>query len=149
MVEANVRAVKLSSPDYKGWDPARAMQDYLSRIRAQEQLYETIEQPSFPCASRRRGSSADHADVKIINGGDRIVINNVFGYLQSRIVFFLMVRLRAIARVLSPQNIHHRYRTIWFARVRPRPFDGTDKPVGPVRDRALVQGRLVAVRRGR
>ena len=34
------------------------------------------------------------ADVKIINGGDRIVINNVFGYLQSRIVFFLMVRGR-------------------------------------------------------
>jgi len=74
------------------------MQDYLSRIRAQEQLYETIEQPSFPCASAQRGGSADRADVKIINGGDRIVINNVFGYLQSRIVFFLMVRMREIAR---------------------------------------------------
>jgi len=98
VVESNVRAVKLSSPDYKGWDPARAIQDYLSRIRAQEQLYETIEQPSFPCASAQRGGSADRADVKIINGGDRIVINNVFGYLQSRIVFFLMVRMREIAR---------------------------------------------------
>lgn len=65
------------------------------------------------------------ADVKIINGGDRIVINNVFGYLQSRIVFFLMVRCGAASRRRGrpyrsrrPQNIHHRYRTIWFARVR-------------------------------
>lgn len=34
------------------------------------------------------------------------MINNIQGYLQSRIVFYLM-------------NVHHKKRTIWFARVSP------------------------------
>jgi 6-phosphofructo-2-kinase / fructose-2,6-biphosphatase 4 len=71
--------------------------DYWRRIRDHERTYETIEQPSFPY-------------IKIINVGERIVvrlltflsirchlkhrlhgqINNIKGYLQSRIVFFLM-----------------------------------------------------------
>lgn len=36
--------------------------------------------------------------------GERLVVNNIQGYLQSRIVFYLM-------------NVHHKKRTIWFARV--------------------------------
>lgn len=43
--------------------------------------------------------------MKIFNVGERLVINNIRGYLQTRIVFYLM-------------NVHHKKRTIWFARVR-------------------------------
>jgi hypothetical protein len=82
-------------PQYKGWDPDEAVKDYWKRIKDHELTYETIEQPSFPY-------------VKIINVGERIVVNNIqgqcstsldqvrlkkfstIGYLQSRIVFFLM-----------------------------------------------------------
>jgi len=90
IINSNIKAVKLSSPDYRSWDPEKALSDYWRRIREHEKVYQTIEQPSFPY-------------VKIINVGERIVVNNIEGYLQSRIVFFLM-------------NIHNRFRTIWLAR---------------------------------
>ena len=90
IVEKNIRAVKLAAPDYKGWDPEKAVKDYWSRIRNQELSYEAIQNPSFPY-------------VKVIDIGERIIVNNIQGYLQSRTVFFLM-------------NIHNRYRKIYFAR---------------------------------
>lgn len=64
----------------------------MNRIRDHEKRYETIETSNNPY-------------VKIYNVGERLVVNNIRGYLQSRIVFFLM-------------NVHHKKRTIWFARVR-------------------------------
>lgn len=90
IVEKNIKAVKLQSPDYKGWSPEDALKDYWARIRNQEKYYEPIENPSFPY-------------VKVIDIGERIIVNNIQGYLQSRIVFFLM-------------NIHNRYRKIYMAR---------------------------------
>ncbi len=36
VVEANVRSVKLSSPDYTDWDSEKAMQNYYSRIAGHE-----------------------------------------------------------------------------------------------------------------
>jgi 6-phosphofructo-2-kinase/fructose-2,6-biphosphatase 4 len=53
-------------PQYKGWDPDEAVKDYWKRIKDHELTYETIEQPSFPY-------------VKIINVGERIVVNNIQG----------------------------------------------------------------------
>ncbi|TIB29894.1 hypothetical protein E3P86_03594 [Wallemia ichthyophaga] len=88
-VEANIRNVKISSPDYDKWDSEKAVQDYWKRIREHEDQYETV-QESFPY-------------VKIWNSGQRIIVNKIEGYLQSRIVFYLM-------------NIHNKPRTIYFAR---------------------------------
>ncbi|CAH7665754.1 cytoplasm protein [Phakopsora pachyrhizi] len=93
VIEQNIKAVKISSPDYEGWDPEAALADYWGRIRDHEKTYEPIEQPSFPF-------------VKVINLGEKIIVNNISGYLQSRIVFYLM-------------QIHNSYRTIWFARSGP------------------------------
>ncbi|KAK0543199.1 hypothetical protein OC846_006500 [Tilletia horrida] len=90
IVDANVRSVKISSPDYTNWDPEKAVEDFHARIRGHEKYYEPIEAPSFPY-------------IKIINVGQQIIVNNIQGYLQSRIVFFLM-------------NIHNKQRTIYFAR---------------------------------
>lgn len=90
IIEANVRSVKISSPDYVNWDQEKAVQDFYNRIKGHEQYYEPIENPSFPY-------------IKVINVGQQIIVNNIQGYLQSRIVFFLM-------------NIHNRQRTIYFAR---------------------------------
>ncbi|KAI0298673.1 6-phosphofructo-2-kinase-domain-containing protein [Multifurca ochricompacta] len=85
VIERNIRSVKISSPDYRSWDPDLAVQDYYNRIRDHEIHYETV----------------DELDVPSIR-----IVNNVRGYLQSRIIFFLM-------------NIHNRYRTIYFARIDP------------------------------
>lgn len=90
IVEANVRSVKVSSPDYVNWDPETAVADFYKRIKGHESHYEPIENPSFPY-------------VKVINVGQQVVVNNIQGYLQSRVVFFLM-------------NIHNRQRTIYLAR---------------------------------
>ncbi|KAM0749991.1 bifunctional 6-phosphofructo-2-kinase/fructose-2,6-bisphosphate 2-phosphatase [Meredithblackwellia eburnea MCA 4105] len=90
IVEANIRSVKISSPDYEGWDPDEAVKSYMHRIEQHAKYYETMETSGGPF-------------VKIFNVGERLAINNVKGYLQSRIVFFLM-------------NVHHKKRTIWFAR---------------------------------
>ncbi|KAH9478739.1 Putative 6-phosphofructo-2-kinase [Psilocybe cubensis] len=90
IIETNIRNVKISSPDYKGWDPDLAVQDYYTRIRGHEEYYETVEERTWPY-------------IKIINVGEKIILNDIQGYLQSRIVFFLM-------------NIHNRFRTIYFAR---------------------------------
>lgn len=90
IVEENIRSVKISSPDYHSWDPEKAINDFQQRIKNHEEHYEPIEQPSFPY-------------IKVINVGQKIVVNNIQGYLQSRVVFFLM-------------NIHNRQRTIYLAR---------------------------------
>ncbi|KAG1800285.1 bifunctional 6-phosphofructo-2-kinase fructose-2,6-bisphosphate 2-phosphatase [Suillus plorans] len=90
IIETNIRNVKISSPDYRGWDPDKAVKDYYERIRDREKSYETVEETTWPF-------------IRIINVGEKIMVNNIRGYLQSRIVFFLM-------------NIHNRPRMIYFAR---------------------------------
>ncbi|KAI0729849.1 6-phosphofructo-2-kinase-domain-containing protein [Fomitopsis betulina] len=90
MILANIRSVKISSPDYRGWDQDKAVDDYYKRIRDHVVHYEPVEETDYP-------------SIRIKNVGDNIMVNDIRGYLQSRIVFFLM-------------NIHNRFRTIYFAR---------------------------------
>ncbi|TFK63979.1 phosphoglycerate mutase-like protein, partial [Pluteus cervinus] len=75
---------------YRGWNPDKAVQDYYIRIRDHEKHYEPVEETDWPY-------------IRILNVGEKIMMNDIRGYLQSRIVFFLM-------------NIHNRFRTIYFAR---------------------------------
>ncbi|KAJ3509227.1 hypothetical protein NLJ89_g5335 [Agrocybe chaxingu] len=90
IIERNIRSVKISSPDYKNWDPDKAVEDYYMRIRDHEKYYETLEDTTWPF-------------IKITNVGEKIMLNKIQGYLQSRIVYFLM-------------NIHNKFRMIYFAR---------------------------------
>ncbi|ESK84441.1 cytoplasm protein [Moniliophthora roreri MCA 2997] len=90
IIEANIRSVKISSPDYRGWNPDEAVKDYYKRIEDHEKYYEPVEENTWP-------------SIRILNVGEKIMVYKIKGYLQSRIVFFLM-------------NIHNRFRTIYFAR---------------------------------
>ncbi|WPG99162.1 Hypothetical protein R9X50_00197300 [Acrodontium crateriforme] len=91
IIEDNVRSVKISSPDYKGWQPEDAVQDYLNRINARIPHYETMEESELHY-------------VKMINAGSRVVVNNCsFGYLSQRIVFYLL-------------NLHIKSRQTYFCR---------------------------------
>lgn len=91
IIEENVRSVKISSPDYRDWVPEDAVKDYLNRISARIPHYETMEEPELHY-------------VKMINAGQRVVVNNcAFGYLSQRIVFYLL-------------NLHIKSRQIYFCR---------------------------------
>lgn len=65
IIQANVRNVKVSSPDYAGWDPQSAVEDYLRRITAKIPHYEEM--------SREKESALSW--VKMINIGERMVVN--------------------------------------------------------------------------
>ncbi|KAK7208068.1 putative 6-phosphofructo-2-kinase [Myxozyma melibiosi] len=78
IIEANVRSVKISSPDYIGWDEKEAIKDYLRRISDKIPHYESLDETEF-------------SYIKLYNAGERILLNNTrVGYLPNRIVFYLM-----------------------------------------------------------
>ncbi|KAI9029890.1 6-phosphofructo-2-kinase-domain-containing protein [Phycomyces nitens] len=77
LIVANIKDVKLSSPDYANVDPALAADDFKARIDHYKEQYETITEKDFTY-------------IKLINVGSQVVINLVKGYLESRIVYYLM-----------------------------------------------------------
>ncbi|KAF7316225.1 6PF2K domain-containing protein [Mycena indigotica] len=48
IIERNIRSVKISSPDYRSWDPDKAVEDYYGRIRDHEKYYEPVEETTWP-----------------------------------------------------------------------------------------------------
>ncbi|KAF7195444.1 putative 6-phosphofructo-2-kinase/fructose-2,6-bisphosphatase [Pseudocercospora fuligena] len=91
IIEENVRSVKITSPDYIGWKPEDAVQDYLRRINARIPHFEPVEE-------------RDLHYVKMINAGERVIVNRCnFGYLSQRIVFYLL-------------NLHIKSRQMYFVR---------------------------------
>ncbi|KAI9332959.1 6-phosphofructo-2-kinase-domain-containing protein [Obelidium mucronatum] len=81
VVLANIKEVKLSSPDYLDTSPEEAVKDFMSRIYHYSKTYETLS---------RSENNSKISFVKLINIGERVLVNNVRGYIQSRIVYFLM-----------------------------------------------------------
>ena len=91
IIQENVRSVKISSPDYKGWTEEEAVKHYLNRMAAKIPHFESMEE-------------SDLDWIKMINAGERLVVNNnTFGYLSHRIVFYLL-------------NLHIKSRHTYFAR---------------------------------
>jgi len=91
IIEENVRSVKISSPDYQGWAEDDAVKHYLNRMSAKIPHFESMEEPDLDW-------------IKMINAGERLIINNrSFGYLSHRIVFYLL-------------NLHIKSRHTYFAR---------------------------------
>ena len=81
IIDANV-AVKVSSgdPDYDGMPREEAERDFRNRIKVYEDNYEPLD------ATYDRNASW----AKVVNVGHQVVINKIDGYLQSRIVYYLM-----------------------------------------------------------
>lgn len=84
MIMSNIREVKLSSPDYTEFEAAKAVADFKERIRHYEEAYETVDGPNS------RHSESDLCYVKLIDVGSQVIINLIHGYLQSRVVYYLM-----------------------------------------------------------
>ena len=91
IIEENVRSVKISSPDYVGWDEGEAVKHYLARMKAKIPHFETMDESELNY-------------IKMINAGERMSVNNrSFGYLSHRIVFYLL-------------NLHIKSRHTYFVR---------------------------------
>lgn len=91
IIMSNIKDVKLSSPDYIDTDKDKAKEDFMNRLSHYEETYETI-------------TENDLTYIKLINVGTQYIINMIRGYLESRIVYYLM-------------NLHTRPKRIWFSRV--------------------------------
>jgi broad specificity phosphatase PhoE/predicted kinase len=76
IVERNIRATKLSMPDYAGMEPDAAVADFRARIAHYESAYEPMDEP-------------DRSWVKLVDIGERIVLNRIRGFLPTRLVSFL------------------------------------------------------------
>ncbi|KAI9494975.1 6-phosphofructo-2-kinase-domain-containing protein [Zychaea mexicana] len=90
LILANIKDVKLSSPDYVNMDPNAAAVDFRARIDHYQELYQTITEEDFTY-------------IKLINVGSQVIINMIQGYLESRIIYYLM-------------NLHIAPRKIYFSR---------------------------------
>ncbi|KAL4999006.1 6-phosphofructo-2-kinase-domain-containing protein [Aspergillus recurvatus] len=107
IIEENVRRVKISSPDYVGWSSEDAVKHYLARISARIPQFHTMEEK-------------DLNYIKMINAGERLIVNNKsFGYLSNRIVFYLL-------------NLHIKTRRTYFARAGVSVEPNSYKADGPL-----------------
>lgn len=93
IIEANIKEVKVSSPDYQNTDRDEAIEDFKRRIQHYESQYETIDED---CEGHL-------SFIKIFNQGERYLVNRVVGHIESRVVYYLM-------------NIHVLPRTIYITR---------------------------------
>ena len=89
IIESNIRETKLSSPDYANHSAKEAIDDFRARIAHYESAYEPIDE--------------DVSYIKVINVGERLVVNRIRGYLAGRLVYLLM-------------NLHIQPRKIWLSR---------------------------------
>ncbi|KAJ1908689.1 hypothetical protein LPJ71_003826, partial [Coemansia sp. S17] len=108
IVEENIRKVKISSPDYITMDPDSAVSDFRARIANMLPYYESIEDNT-------------QSYIKLYNVGEHFVVNNIRGYLQSRVVFYMM-------------NLHISDRTIYLARSGESSNEGSYKADAPLSD---------------
>ena len=90
VIDANVRETKLSMPDYAGVDAIEAVSDFRARIAHYERVYEPLD-------------DGDGSYIKIIDVGQKVVLNRMQGYLPGRLVPLLI-------------NLHIAPRPIWLTR---------------------------------
>ncbi|XP_027631889.1 6-phosphofructo-2-kinase/fructose-2,6-bisphosphatase 2 isoform X5 [Tupaia chinensis] len=94
VIAANILEVKVSSPDYPERNRENVMEDFLKRIECYKVTYQPLDPDNY---------DKDRSFIKVINVGQRFLVNRVQDYIQSKIVYYLM-------------NIHVQPRTIYLCR---------------------------------
>lgn len=93
IIEANVREVKIHSPDYKEIDKDEALVDFLKRIEHYKSFYQTIDE----------SVESKYSYMQIFKAGEKVLVHRSEGHIQSRVVYYLM-------------NIHIIPRSIYLTR---------------------------------
>ncbi|KAI8086747.1 6-phosphofructo-2-kinase-domain-containing protein [Halteromyces radiatus] len=98
LIRENIRNVKLSPTIMQ---QEKAIDDYLAYVNKHKDTYETMTEP-------------DYTYIKLINAGQQYVINLVRGYLESRIVYYLI-------------NLNIKKKRIWLSRHGESQFNVQDR----------------------
>ncbi|TNN49670.1 6-phosphofructo-2-kinase/fructose-2,6-bisphosphatase 4 [Liparis tanakae] len=93
VIQENIVQVKLGSPDYTNCNTEEAAEDFMKRIKCYENTYEPLDEVL----------DRDLSFIKIMDVGQRYLVNRVLDHIQSRIVYYLM-------------NIHITPRSIYLCR---------------------------------
>ncbi|XP_061147117.1 6-phosphofructo-2-kinase/fructose-2,6-bisphosphatase 4-like isoform X2 [Syngnathus typhle] len=93
VIQENIVQVKLGSPDYTNCNTEEAVEDFMKRIKCYENSYETLDEVL----------DRELSYIKIMDVGQRYLVNRVLDHIQSRIVYYLM-------------NIHITPRSIYLCR---------------------------------
>ncbi|CAE8587807.1 unnamed protein product [Polarella glacialis] len=91
ILEENYR-LKAGNEDYRGQDPAEARQDFLERVGAYTQYYETVTDDEL---------QGQVCYIKLFNVGEKVIMYHCAGYLTSQIGSYL-------------SNVHISPRSIWL-----------------------------------
>jgi broad specificity phosphatase PhoE len=75
-IDENVRAAKLSSPDYEGVDDDEAVRDFHRRIAHYQRGYQTV-------------ADDEGSYVKLIDRHRKIITNRIDGWIPARLIAFL------------------------------------------------------------
>lgn len=94
MIEENIKATPSSCPDYKNMEFNLAVQDFTARIEHYKRSYQELSKES---------DGDETSFIKLYDFGSQVLINNVSGYLESKLISLLM-------------HIHNRPRPIYFTR---------------------------------
>jgi broad specificity phosphatase PhoE/predicted kinase len=103
LVEANILASKVSSPDYSTADPDQAVADFRARIANYERAYQPMGEAEI-----------DRSWVKVVDVGRQVTANRITGMLARNLAFYLM-------------NLHIRPRPIWLTRHGESQFNVTGR----------------------
>lgn len=107
IVEENIR-IQISNPDYKDMDGDAITADYQNRIGNYRKTYQELS---------KENDGNDTPFIKSFNFGNQVLVNNVSGYIGSKIISLLM-------------HIHNKPRTIYFSRHGESLYNTLDKVGG-------------------
>ncbi|GBN71406.1 6-phosphofructo-2-kinase/fructose-2, 6-bisphosphatase, partial [Araneus ventricosus] len=93
IIEANLKEVKVKSPDYKNRDVEEASKDFIARIEHYKTVYEPLNEKV----------ENKYSFMQIYNAGQKVFVHRHEGHIQSRIAYYLM-------------NIHINPRSIYLTR---------------------------------
>ncbi len=77
LLNEHLTFLHLLSPDYENLNLDLAQEDYKERIKYYRENYAPV-------------NEADGSFIKLVNGGEQIIVNNVTGFLSSKVIFYLM-----------------------------------------------------------
>ena len=77
LLHEHLTVLHLLSPDYENLKSEMAQDDYKQRIRYYRDNYAPVD-------------DSDGSFIKLINGGEQVIVNHVTGFLASKVIFYLM-----------------------------------------------------------
>lgn len=94
-IKRNLLRTKIDSPDFKGWDKEIVINDFRDRITKYESVYEEVGCSSTdPTNFSKKQDKEDPENsipyIKIINNNERVISQNIQGFLNLQIVTFLL-----------------------------------------------------------